>query len=369
MSRRDKKHRHEIPPALRIPAAEQLLIDELPAIRETRILATSLGRGQFAAAAARQIPGARVTLHELDIYLADEARRFLEQTASVAGGAGEGAARVVCSADFPEEQFDLAALPVDFRGDAELTRDRLQAAHTRLAIGGRLLSATGNPEDQWLHDELRKMFAKVTRRPSETGVLYLATKVAPLKKLKHYDAEFAFRDRGQLIRAISRPGVFNHRGLDAGARALVNTMQIAEGARVLDLGCGSGVVAFAAALRANGVTVVAVDSHARAIDCTLRGAALNGLTNVRTILNAEGETGEPGTFDLVVGNPPYYSDYRIAEIFLQGARKALRPGGTLLIVTKAVTWYEERLPELFDQVRRNIHKAYSVLEARQRRPS
>lgn len=371
MSRRDRKHRQEIPPVLRIPIAERLLIDELPAVRETRILTTSLGRGQFAAAAARQIPNARVTLHELDVYLADEARRFLEQEAGIEGWAGEGngKTRVVCSADFPDDEFDLAALPVDFRGDAELTRDLLQAAHSRLAIGGRLLSATGNPEDQWLHNELRKMFPKVTRRPSETGVLYLATKIAPLKKLKHYDAEFAFRDCGQLIKAVSRPGVFNHRGLDAGARALVNTMQIAEGARVLDLGCGSGVVALAAALRAKGVKVVALDSHARAIDCTQRGAVLNGLTNVRTILNAEGETGEPGTFDLVVGNPPYYSDYRIAEIFLQGARKALRPDGTLLLVTKAIAWYEERLPELFDEVRRNIHKTYSVLEAKQRHPS
>jgi 16S rRNA (guanine1207-N2)-methyltransferase len=365
MPRRDKK-RQQIPPALRVPVAEQLLIDELPAIREMRILSTSLGRGQFAGAAARQIPGALVTLHELDIHLADEARRFLEQETNVEGGAGEGGVRVVCSADFPETDFDLAALPVDFRGEAELTRELLQAAHTRLVIGGRLLAATGNAEDQWLHDELRKLFPKVTRRPSETGVLYLATKHAPLKKLKQYEARFAFRDRDRLIQAVSRPGVFNHRGLDAGARALVNTMQVAEGARVLDLGCGSGVVAFAAALRAPGVAVVAVDSHARAIDCTERGAAQNGLTNLRAILNAEGETGEPGSFDLVVGNPPYYSDYRIAEIFLQGARKALRPGGTLLIVTKAVAWYEERLPELFDQVRRNLHKNYSVLEAKQR---
>jgi 16S rRNA (guanine1207-N2)-methyltransferase len=308
-----------------------------------------------------------VTLHELDVYLADEARQYLEQEGGVEGGAGERAVQVVCSADFPDAEFDLAALPIDFRGEAELTRDLLQAAHCRLAVGGRLLSATGNPEDQWLHDELRKMFPKVTRRPFDQGVLYLATKTTPLKKLKHYEAEFAFRDRDQLIKAISRPGVFNHRGLDAGARALVNTMQIAEGARVLDLGCGSGVVAFAAALRAPNVTVVAVDSHARAIDCTERGAALNGITNVRTLLNADGETGEPGTFDLVVGNPPYYSDYRIAEIFLQGARKALRPGGTLLIVTKAVAWYEERLPESFDHVQRHVHKLYSVLEAKQRR--
>lgn len=378
MSRRNKKHR-EIPAALRVPPADQLLIDDLPTIDEQRILCTTLGRGQFAAEASRRNPGARIVLHVFDAYLADESRRFLADKAADAleqGRAGEEEQgppslpivenlEVVCAADFPETEFDLVALTVDPRGEAELTRELLQTAHERLRIGGRLLSATSNDEDQWLHDELRKLFPKVTRCPTEKkGVLYRAVKTAPLKKLKHYDCEFAFRDGERLIQGVSRPGVFNHRNLDAGARALINTMQIADGARVLDIGCGSGAVAFAAAFRGENVAVVAIDSNARAIECTERGAVLNGLTNITTILDANGETGAPGTFDLVAGNPPYFSDYRISEIFLQAARRALKPGGTVLIVTKALAWYEERMPELFDEVKRLPHKLYTVLEGR-----
>jgi 16S rRNA (guanine1207-N2)-methyltransferase len=382
--------------ALRVPVAEQLLIDELPAIQEVRILCTTLGRGQFALAAAQRMvqhalpaaPGASATsiaarptipdlspargegrtcevvLHEFDVFLADEARQFIAAESANKDGAGEGSVHVVCAADFPDAEFDLAALPVDPRGEAELTRDLLQSAHLRLRLGGRLLAATSNAEDQWLHGELRKLFAKVTRRPTDRGVLYLATRISPLKKVKRFDCEFAFRNGERLIKAVSRPGVFSHRSLDAGARALVNTMQVTPGARVLDLGCGSGVVSFAAAFRASNVSVTAVDSHARAVECTERGATLNGLTGVTTVLNTNGDCGQEGSFDLVVGNPPYFSDYRIAEIFLQAARRALKPGGTILIVTKAVAWYEERMPALFQDVRRHPHKTYTVFEAR-----
>lgn len=344
--------------ALRTLAAERLLIDAIPEISERRILCTTLGRAQFAAEVAAAYPDARVCCHFLDVYLADESRAM--------HGAGGGNLSIVCAADFPDEEFNLVAIPVSTAGDAELTRDLLQAGHQLLPVGGRMLASTWNRDDQWLHGEMRKLFSKVTRRTTAGGVLYLATKKSPLKKVKVFDCEFAFRDQGRLIKAVSRPGVFSHRGIDAGARALLNTMVVEDGFRVLDIGCGSGVVGLAAAFRAADVTVVAVDSQARAVQCTQTGAELNGLTNVTAVLNADGDCGKQGTFDLVVGNPPYFSDFRIAEIFLQAARRALKPGGKVLMVSKNSTWYEQRVGELFDDVRMHAHKTYVVAEGTQR---
>ncbi len=338
-----------------MPAAEQLLIEQIPAVHETRVLCTTLGRGQFAAAFLAARPEGHVTCHHFDVYLAGQTTGHV--------GAGETRPEVTCAADFPAGPFELVALPIDPRGEAELARDLLQSGHERLVVGGRLLAAVSNPDDQWLHEEMRKLFEKVTRTPQETGVAYRAAKTGPLKKLKNFECEFAFRDQGRLIKAVSRPGVFSHRSLDAGARALINTMTVREGDRVLDIGCGSGAVAFAAAFRAARVTVVALDSHARAIECTEKGARLNGLENVTAILNAEGETPDSGSYDLVLGNPPYYSDYRIAEVFLQGARRALKPGGRVLMVTKAPAWFENRMGELFTDVKSHEHKLYTVVEA------
>jgi 16S rRNA (guanine1207-N2)-methyltransferase len=347
----------------RTPASEQLLIKELPAISGVRILCTSLGRGQFAQVAASYYTQAHVICHFFDAYLAEQA---LQHCGAGQGSAGQGKPVIVCAADFPEGPFDVVAIPVDPRGESELTRDLLQAGHERLAIGGRLLSATSTKDDQWLHGEMQKLFEKVTRRPMDDGVLYLATKTASLKKRKNFACEFAFRDQGRLIKAVSWPGVFSHRSLDGGARALINTISVCDGDRVLDLGCGSGAISFAAAFRANRVAVVAVDSHARAVECTSQGAALNCLDNVTAVLNADGDAPQPGTFDLVLGNPPYYSDFRIAEIFLQAARRALKPGGTVLIVAKSYAWYETRMPELFDGVRPHQCKQYTVVEGTQR---
>ena len=46
---------------------------------------------------------------------------------------------------------------------------------------------------------------------------------------------------------------------------------------------------------------------------------------------------ETGRYSLVVGNPPYYSDYRIADVFMETAYRALRPGGRCLMVVKTAT--------------------------------
>ena len=122
---------------------------------------------------------------------------------------------------------------------------------------------------------MRKLFAKVTRRESararSTARRELPTTMSTrCPRPKNFRCEFAFRDRGRLIHAVSRPGVFSHREIDPGARQLMAAMEIAAGDRVLDIGCGSGTVSFAAAFRAEGVEVLAVDSHARAVECTAR---------------------------------------------------------------------------------------------------
>ena len=279
-------------------------------------------------------------------------------------GAAPPNLRIDCSADFSNDEVDLAALPMSAQGEAELTRELLQAAHQRLALGGSMLVSSDNPRDKWLHEELQKLFQTVVRKEHLVGAVYTARKDAPLKRVRDFSAEFAFRDGGRLIRAYSRPGVFSHRKVDPGARQLMNAMEIRPGARVLDLGCGSGLLALAAAFRAETVSVLAVDSHARAVECTARGAALNGLTNISVELSASGPTSGAGTFDLVVANPPYYAGFRIARFMVETARAALRKGGWLVLVTKRPDWYEEHLPMLFAEVRLEPSKDYWIVRGR-----
>lgn len=111
--------------------------------------------------------------------------------------------------------------------------------------------------------------------------------------------------------------------------------------------------------------VHAIDANVRAVECTRLGAELNGLSNVAVQLNsaeagAEGEL-YPEPFDLIFANPPYYSNYRIAEIFARCAAQLIKPEGTAPFVTKQSEWYEERLPELFASVAVESVGNYQVL--------
>jgi 16S rRNA (guanine1207-N2)-methyltransferase len=338
---------------------EALLVEcvaELAAIRPSPriIVCCSAGLAQFASAAAAALSEATVSCTYLDLYRAALARRYCSDSLQNL--------RIQCAADFPTgDQADVAALPFSATGEAELTRDLLQSAHDRLRPGGKLYASTDNASDRWLGEQLRKILRPLEVRRFASGTLYVGTKTEPLKKAKNFVCDFAFRDRGRLIHACSRPGVFSHRSIDAGARRLIDAMEIETGSRVLDIGCGSGVVALAAACRADGVQVHAVDSNVRAVECTERGAELNGFTNLTTELNADGNFAGLGSYDLALANPPYYAGFRIARHFLTAGRASLRPGGRILVVTKRPDWCAEHMPACFDGIILSECRGYFLL--------
>lgn len=327
--------RHSEERGLHTHRSEQLLIEHLDDVVGDRVLCTSLGRAQFAAVATLRSPDRHVTCHFLDLFRAEESQRLH-------GDCG-GRLRIACTADLPEEEFDAVALPFTATGESELVRELMQTGYQRLAERGRLTVATDNPRDTFFHEEMKKLFAKVTRIPDSRGVLYLGTKRGPLKRVRDFSTEFTFRDGERLLKVFTRPGVFSHRRLDAGTRALLEAVDVRPGLRILDLGCGAGPVAAAFASRERDVVVEAVDANPRAVACTIRTSELNGISTVHPHLDSDAKCGERGTIDVAAGNPPYFSHFRIAELFLASALEALKPGGRAVFVTKQPSWFEENM--------------------------
>jgi 16S rRNA G1207 methylase RsmC len=350
MKRRERRGRQ----GLHTHRSEQLLIERSDVLIGNRILCTTQGRAQFAAVAALQSPERRVTCHFLDLYRAQESQRLQ-------GDCG-GRLTFACAADFPEEEFDVVALPFTTTGETELVREQMQTGHLRLVEGGRMAIATDNRDDTFFHEEMQKLFSKVTRVVDRRGVIYWGTKRDPLKRVREFSAHYAFRDCGRLLTVFTRPGVFSHRRLDAGSRALLDAVEVAPGIRIMEIGCGAGPVAVALATRAEDVHVEAVDSNPRAIECTRRTCELNGVATVRTWLDAEARSGERGTLDLAVGNPPYFSHFRIARLFLESAWEALQPGGRALFVTKQPAWFEEHMAGRFTKVTSRPVRNYVIVE-------
>lgn len=329
----------------------------------TRIICTTAGRGQAGHALAGERPAAEVTVwfHDLHPCTAAEA----------SWAPAPHNLTAACVADMPPGPYDLAVVPLAKDGEAEFSRDILQAALVQLAIGGHLVAAIDNPRDNWLREQLAETGETVRVRPAEGAdrraksgtIAYVVEKTRELSKVRNFTCELVFRDRDRLLTAFTRPGVFAHRRIDPGARHLLNAVDVAAESRVLDIGCGSGCVALGIAARDESVCVHALDSSARAVDCTRRGVAANGLRNVTVALEAEGRVPEPGSWDLALANPPYYSDFRLAELFVEAARLALAPGGTLLVVTKQPNWYVEHLPRMWTSVAREEVKGYHLIEA------
>lgn len=324
-----------------------------------RIVTTTLGRAQAAATLAAEQPAAEVVCWFLDRYRLERAAEAVAGTAA--------ADSLVCSPDLPAGPWDLAVVPLSKDGEAELSREILQSAVVNLRVGGRLVTAIDNPRDTWLREQLADTGERVRVRPSAAAkpetVAYVVEKTREPVKIRDFSCEIVFRDRERLLKAFTRPGVFAHRRIDPGARHLLNAVDLAPETRVLDVGCGSGCVAIGMAARDPTVKVHAFDSAARAVECTRRGAQVNGLENLSVSLEAAGDVPDPGEWDLALANPPYYADFRIAEAFVDAAWRALAPGGTLLIVTKQPTWYLEHLPARWSDVQREIVKTYHLVEA------
>lgn len=323
-----------------------------------RIIATSIGRGQAAASLAAERPDATVTCWFLDRY---------QQSEAVAswGDAPENLT-AACAADMPPGPYDLAIIPLSKSGEAELSRDILQQARAQLAIGGRLVTSVDNADDRWLREQLAETGETVRVRPAdddEDTIAYVVEKTHEPTKLRDFSCQFVFRDRERLLTAMTRPGVFAHRRIDPGARRLLDAVDVAADTKVLDIGCGSGCVALGIAARDPSVMVHALDSSARAVECTRQGALLNSLPNITVALECDGHVPDRGTWDLALTNPPYYGDFSIAEKFVEAARLALASGGTLLVVTKQPTWYLENLPRMWTNVAEELVKGYHVIEA------
>lgn len=344
---------------------EQLLLDAWPEVvgdvQPARVLCTSPGRAQLADFAARRYPAAEVVGSFLDLHM-------LQLAATVGTAARPTNLTLRCEPDFTFSEVDVAVLPLSSQGDGELTRDQLQQGFLALRDGGLLLASTDNPRDSWLEEVLQSFGGKVRRLAQERGVVYAVRRMGPPPRVRDYRAEFAFRDRERLFTVESRPGVFSHRRIDPGARRLIDAMEVADGDRVLDIGCGWGAVGLAATARGANVNVEALDSNARAVECSQANAERNGAADRYSArLEAGGQASAPGSFDVALGNPPYYANFRIAELFTASAHAALRLGGKLWMVTKFAEWYLDNLPGRFDNVEAREVKGYVVVSARKRR--
>ncbi|MYW09202.1 methyltransferase [Streptomyces sp. SID2563] len=149
-------------------------------------------------------------------------------------------------------------------------------------------------------------------------------------------------------------GIFCADRLDIGTRFFLKHLPDRSGPdRVVDLGCGNGVLGLAAALANPDATLTFVDESYQAVasaEATFRDNA--GPDDRARFVVGDGLAGaEPGSADLVLNNPPFHSHQATtdatARTMFHGARRALRPGGELWVVANRHLGHHTTLRRVF----------------------
>ena len=153
---------------------------------------------------------------------------------------------------------------------------------------------------------------------------------------------------------VNHAGVFSGEHLDIGARFFLKHLPRRLPARIVDLGCGNGVLGLAAALANPQAQVTFVDESYHAVASASDTMRVNGADPAgrARFLVQDGLEGYPAqSVDLVLNNPPFHSHQAITDAtawrMFTGSRAALCPGGELWVVGNRHLGYHLKLRRLF----------------------
>ncbi|WP_340621613.1 16S rRNA (guanine(1207)-N(2))-methyltransferase RsmC [Xenorhabdus siamensis] len=145
------------------------------------------------------------------------------------------------------------------------------------------------------------------------------------------------------------PGVFSQDDLDVGSRLLLSTFDTPISGSLLDIACGSGVLATVLGKNNPGLSLTLSDVNAAAITsskATLKANKLEGNVITSNVYSAIEEK-----FDWIISNPPFHEGLKTslsaADDMIRMAPNYLRSGGKLRIVANAFLPYPALLDSAF----------------------
>ncbi|MCI3275411.1 methyltransferase [Streptomyces cylindrosporus] len=286
---------------------------------------------------------------------------FLAQEATKANlarsGVEPGTVGLLTTQDAPPERVDVLLVRVP--KSLALLEDQL----SRLAPAvhaGTVVVGTGMVKE--IHTSTLRLFERVLG-PTRTS---LAEKKARLifctpdpaleRPANPWPYTYTLPDS---IGAVSGRTVVNHAGvfcadrLDIGTRFFLRHLPAAGGGRrVVDLGCGNGVVGTAVAVGDPGAEVLFVDESFQAVASAEATYKANGVPGHAEFRVGDGLAGVPaGSVDLVLNNPPFHSHQATTDAtawrMFAGAQRVLRPGGELWVIGNRHLGYHVKLRKLF----------------------
>jgi 23S rRNA (guanine1835-N2)-methyltransferase len=287
---------------------------------------------------------------------------FLGQQATRANLARNGVdadtVRLLSVRDMPPERIDVLLVRVP--KSLALLEDQLYrlapAVHADTVVVG-----TGMVTE--IHTSTLKLFERIIG-PTRTSLavkkarlIFCTPDPGPARTPGPWPLRYALpADAGALAgrTVTNHAGIFCAERLDIGTRFFLRNLPTRRGAeRVVDLGCGNGVIGTAAALANPEASVTFIDESFSAV----ASAEATYRDNVDSDAKAEflvgdGLSGVPAdSVDLVLNNPPFHSHQATTDATARrmfgGARRALRSGGELWVIGNRHLGYHVKLRRLF----------------------
>lgn len=347
-----------VPDFNELDPAEGLLLDHLEVAATDTVCSFHCGSGAVGVLAALRAPQGQVCLSDDNQLSIDAARRTL-----AANTVGNAEAHFFVNSEQPSIQSaDVVTLRIP-KGKIP-TLQLIWAAFHALRPGGRCYLAGGT--DEGIKSALKHMeelFGSAVVVGYRGGHrLGIATRLGgPARAAGPFDTpwldpnhfhRYPVSTQGKTFEAFTRPGVFSWERLDTGTEALLDVLEVEGRARILDLGCGAGVVGVAAALQAPQAQVTMLDVSAEAIRSSRRTVAESGLQDRCEVLASDVANGvSDRRFDLVVTNPPFHidraTDLDVPAQFIRDAARVLAPGGKFYVVANRTLPYEAWLDACF----------------------
>jgi 16S rRNA (guanine1207-N2)-methyltransferase len=151
--------------------------------------------------------------------------------------------------------------------------------------------------------------------------------------LQEWFKTYSLEVSGDNIVIKTLPGVFSHGELDIGSCLLLDTLPKLRG-KVLDVGCGAGVIGTVIAKRSPTIELSLCDVSALAIASTKATLDANDIR--AKVFPTDVYSGVMDKYDIIVSNPPFHSGidthYDSTERLLAQAPQHLANSGQLYIV-------------------------------------
>ncbi|MFB9526350.1 methyltransferase [Nonomuraea roseola] len=289
---------------------------------------------------------------------------FLTQEATRANlkrnGIDEGQVRLLSTRDTPPDRVD--ALLVRVPKNLALLEDQLHRLAPAVHEGTVVVGAGMVTE---IHTSTLRAFERILG-PTRTSLaerkarlIFCAPDPALQRTPSPWPVSYALPDdvgpaSGRTV--VNHAGIFCADRLDIGTRFLLRHLPGSRGPeRVVDLGCGNGVVGLSMALANPEAEVLFVDESHQAVasaratyqanlgshaGAAARFATGDGMADV-----------EPGSVDLVLNNPPFHTHRATTDDtawrMFTGSRTALRRGGELWVIGNRHLGYHAKLRRLF----------------------